>query len=337
MNPITPLELADRIGSHLQPLASDTFTVRATLKDWNVSTKWARGTLVQHIEGVSTHSAASIRFGMAGWEAQRFVDRAAASGKPIRSGLAVDVAGAVDYHPSFGLQFRATAITVVGESAQTLRHQQVRSDIHRSGQGLNQGNLAVDFQAIRHIAMICPAGGHDGATDAKTTIETTLVRAGIRPPMIAAKPIPMSGPNAMRSLETQVTAAALGTDLVLIVRGGGADDQMTMWNDQRICTALATCPKPIVLGIGHTNDEFNAHMVVHHAAATPTAAATWISDRITAAHQPAMVPAPMPPPPLPNQYQPRPQRSFGAREVLLIAGVVATVLIALAIAAAVAA
>jgi len=335
MNHITPIELATYIGEHLQPLQTQSFTVRATLTDWHLSQRWARGTLVQHHEGVSTHAAASLRFGMAGWQAQRYVDQAAAGGQPVKSNVTVDVTGNVDYDPSFGLQFRATSISVVGESAQARRHRQVRQAIEGSGQGLNQGNLRVDFASIRLITMICPRGGNDGATDAQTTIEHALRAAGIPAPTIIAKPIPMSGPKALRGLETAVTEASMGTDLVLIVRGGGADDSMSMWNDHRLCTTLATCPKPIVLGIGHTQDQFNAHMVVHHAAATPTAAARWVSDRIRTAHQPAIIPvapAPktMPPAPVPTPVRP-PQRSIGLKQVLIGAAMIVVLLVVLAI------
>ena len=62
-------------------------------------------------------------------------------------------------------------------------------------------------------------------------------------------------------------------ELLILSRGGGAVEDLDCFNDERVVRAIATCPIPVVAGIGHQRDESLADLAADVCAHTPTAAA----------------------------------------------------------------
>lgn len=62
-------------------------------------------------------------------------------------------------------------------------------------------------------------------------------------------------------------------DLIILGRGGGAAEDLTCFNDERVVRAIGNCAIPIITGIGHERDESLADLVADKRAHTPTAAA----------------------------------------------------------------
>jgi exodeoxyribonuclease VII large subunit len=62
-------------------------------------------------------------------------------------------------------------------------------------------------------------------------------------------------------------------ELLILARGGGASEDLACFNQEIVVRAIATCPIPVITGIGHERDESLADLVADHCAHTPTAAA----------------------------------------------------------------
>ncbi|HIK33494.1 MAG TPA: exodeoxyribonuclease VII large subunit [Oscillatoriales cyanobacterium M59_W2019_021] len=62
-------------------------------------------------------------------------------------------------------------------------------------------------------------------------------------------------------------------ELLILARGGGAVEDLACFNDERVVRAIATCPVPVITGIGHQRDESLADLAADVCAHTPTAAA----------------------------------------------------------------
>ncbi len=69
-------------------------------------------------------------------------------------------------------------------------------------------------------------------------------------------------------------------DVVVIIRGGGAQIDLDTFNDYDLCSHIAQFPLPIITGIGHERDETIADLVAHTRMKTPTAAADFLISAV---------------------------------------------------------
>ena len=68
-------------------------------------------------------------------------------------------------------------------------------------------------------------------------------------------------------------------DVVVIIRGGGSRSDLSWFDNQKIATAIANFPKPILTGIGHKTDISVADLVAYKSIPTPNAVADEIIGR----------------------------------------------------------
>jgi len=68
-------------------------------------------------------------------------------------------------------------------------------------------------------------------------------------------------------------AGRLSVDLIAVVRGGGAPEDLLAFSAEAVVRAIAAAPLPVVTGIGHESDSSLADFVADHRAMTPTDAA----------------------------------------------------------------
>lgn len=86
--------------------------------------------------------------------------------------------------------------------------------------------------------------------------------------------------SAVRSL------AEAGVEVVVVTRGGGSQEDLWEFNDERLARALAACPVPVVSAVGHEVDVTVADLVADARAATPSHAAQLVApvrDELAAA------------------------------------------------------
>ena len=92
--------------------------------------------------------------------------------------------------------------------------------------------------------------------------------------------VPVEGKEAPRYLRQALQAvAASDAEVVLLVRGGGSFEDLMPFNDEGLAREIASCPIPVVTGIGHEPDTSIADMVADLRASTPTGAAEAVSPR----------------------------------------------------------
>ena len=70
-------------------------------------------------------------------------------------------------------------------------------------------------------------------------------------------------------------------DVVVIIRGGGAQVDLDCFDTYELATHIAQFPLPVITGIGHERDETVADLVAHTKMKTPTAVAEFLINGIT--------------------------------------------------------
>ena len=85
----------------------------------------------------------------------------------------------------------------------------------------------------------------------------------------------VQGPEAPSSIVAALSAIARldGLGVVIVARGGGSQEELWAFNDERVARAIAACPVPVVNAVGHEVDVTIADLVADVRAATPSNAA----------------------------------------------------------------
>jgi exodeoxyribonuclease VII large subunit len=84
---------------------------------------------------------------------------------------------------------------------------------------------------------------------------------------------PVQGEGAAWELVGALRSLSGRCDVVLLVRGGGAKEDLMVFNHEAVVRAVRACPVPVVTGIGHRTDQSFADLAADVVASTPSAAA----------------------------------------------------------------
>jgi len=185
------------------------------------------------------------------------------------AGVRVAIRGQIELYGGRELQLVAAAvevIPVVYEPAQPVRVLAARLE----PEGIFDQQRRLDLPpAPLRIVIVGPAG--NGVDDVLGVLRDS-------PWDIAVRHVAATSADA-DALVTGLRSVTDAADVVLLVRGGG-DLSDTAYDHEQVVRAVATCPVPVICGIGHTTDQTLCDRAAALSMPTPTAAARWVVDRL---------------------------------------------------------
>ena len=195
-------------------------------------------------------------------------DRYNAQGIELALGSKVELTGKFSVYAAKGrMSFEVSRFVLAGEG--DLRAQVARLAKKLKDEGLMDASkkrpLPLFPQTIGLVTSPRGAAVHD-------VLRTLRRRYPLARVVLAG--INVEGARAVDDLISALdVVAASGAELVLLVRGGGEYESFMPFNSEALARAIASCPIPVVTGLGHEHDNFIADMVADVRASTPTGAA----------------------------------------------------------------
>ena len=89
---------------------------------------------------------------------------------------------------------------------------------------------------------------------------------------IISIPVQGNNENEVKLILRKLRRNQLDLNAIVIARGGGSREDLMLFDSEIIAREIASCPIPVITGIGHEDDITVSDLVSDHRSATPTAA-----------------------------------------------------------------
>lgn len=189
----------------------------------------------------------------------------------LEAGLAVQCEGDISLWSKRG-QYQLIAHTVksVGIGEQELRYKQLKKKLEDEGlfDSLKKIPLPKDINSIALITSDQGAVLHDFIKVLQETFAYFRV---------VVYGVGVSGDDAKEIVAAIDRAENNKHDVVVLARGGGAKEELNIWNDEELIRRLAACNTPTISAIGHEVNWVLTDLVCDTRAATPSQAASVIA------------------------------------------------------------
>ena len=207
------------------------------------------------------------------------------TGQKFTSGIQVLCKVQVEFHISYGMKLRLVDIDIsftLGELEKQKRETIERllrecSDfIVRSGDEIITRNKGLQLKRVLQRIAIIGSKQSAGYGDFMHTL--TANRFGYTFLVDTYHTQVQGEANAAVLVEQliKVFQSQQTYDVVVIIRGGGAETDFLLFNDYHLCRAIAKFPIPIITGIGHLKDQSIADLMANTETNAPTKAAEFI-------------------------------------------------------------
>jgi exodeoxyribonuclease VII large subunit len=187
----------------------------------------------------------------------------------LSDGLNILFLARVEFSPTYGLSLNITDIEpyfTLGEMAKekTATIEKLKKE------GLFYNNINLPFPLLPKKIAVISIETSKGYSDFKTIINNNPKKYQYE---ITLFPSLLQGDKAVESINRQLEAIRKSKnnfDVVVIIRGGGADVGLTCFDNYLLARNIADFPLPVISGIGHSTNETVVEMVSNQNKITPT-------------------------------------------------------------------
>ncbi|MFZ4791917.1 MAG: exodeoxyribonuclease VII large subunit [Candidatus Competibacteraceae bacterium] len=232
-------------------------------------TLWVQGEVSNLSRPGSGHLYFSLKDASAQLRCALFQNRALLFRDCPRNGQQVLARGRVSLYESRGeFQLIVEFIEEAGAGALRQAYDALRLRLEQEGLFASSRKKPLPRFPHRIGVITSPTGA------ALRDVLTTLRRRCPQTPVLLY-PVPVQGDGAAERIAAAIRLASKRREcaVLLLVRGGGALEDLQAFNAESVARAIADCAIPLVSGVGHETDVTIADFAADLRAATPTAAA----------------------------------------------------------------
>lgn len=203
------------------------------------------------------------------------------SPRPPAEGETVVVTGPPTYHPAFGkAQLVAKLVLPEGEGDLNKKHEALKQKLADEGLFDVSKKRPLPLLARTIGVVTSPTGA--AIKDVLTVLGHRAPHTAVivAPTRVQGEGAPADVADAIRRLDRLRRC-----DVILVVRGGGAREDLHAFNSEPVVRAIANASVPVVAGVGHEVDVTLADLVADVRAATPSQAAELAAPRHDELHR----------------------------------------------------
>ncbi|MBR6045801.1 MAG: exodeoxyribonuclease VII large subunit [Ruminococcus sp.] len=184
------------------------------------------------------------------------------------NGMSILAVGSVDiYEKSGTYQIIVTELAPLGAAEARVGLEQLKRKLSEQGV-FDPAKKKPIPQMPRKIAIVTSLNG--------AAVKDVINVLSRRFPIVEAEifPATVQGSEAAASIASALARAdRSGADTLILTRGGGSDDELSVFNDERVIMAVYNCSTPVISAVGHEIDTFLCDYAADLRAPTPSAAA----------------------------------------------------------------
>ena len=204
------------------------------------------------------------------------------TGETLREGLKILVKIKVEYHEVYGLSLIISDIDpafTIGEMA--MKRQLIIKRLEQ--EGVFTMNKELRFPAVPQRIAVISSKNAAGYSDFINHLKGNSFGYVFYTALIETS---LQGTETEQSVISALDKIALSThlfDLVVIIRGGGSQSDLSWFDNYNIAYHITQFPLPVITGIGHDKDISVTDMVANMSLKTPTAVADFLIDSVAGA------------------------------------------------------
>jgi exodeoxyribonuclease VII large subunit len=207
------------------------------------------------------------------------------TGQKFQNNINVLVSVSVEYHATYGLQLTVLDIDtnytvgVLEQQKNATLAKLVKNNpahIRLVADRYETANKQLSLRKIIQKIAVISSNTSAGFQDFKHTLDNSSYKYKVHIDTYFAN---IQGDNNAQQLVNKIIEiyeSGINYDALVIIRGGGAQTDLLIFDNYVIGRAVARFPIPIITGIGHQKNETIADLMAHTATKTPTKAAEFI-------------------------------------------------------------
>ncbi len=201
------------------------------------------------------------------------------TGQSLAKGMEVLLLVRVRFHPVYGLSLDVRNIDPQYSLGAMMRHKR-EALLRLEQEGLIDQNRNLPFPLIpQRLAVLSSpyaAGFEDFIAHLRENPYGFCFLVELFPAFVQGESVETSFLAVLEEVRKKVE----NFDVLVILRGGGAQSDLHWFDSYTLGRAIATFPLPVLVGIGHRRDETVLDRVAHRSLKTPTAVADFLVERM---------------------------------------------------------